>query len=123
MSAWRRRLMSGRNALVWVGALLFALAALLNLAVGAYHAVLFGTRGPQSMYSVAYRIPVAAADMADRARALGAGAVATYSVLLAGYGLLSLWATAAMLRGRRAGFWLNAVFGGIAQLAVAYGLI
>jgi hypothetical protein len=116
-------LVSGRNLFVWVGAVLFALAALLNLAVGAYHTVLFATQGPQSMFSVAYRIPVTAAEMGDPARALGAGAIETYSVLLAGYGLLSLWATGAMLRGRRSGFWLNAAFLGIAQLAVVYGLI
>jgi hypothetical protein len=112
-----------RNALVWLGAVCFALLALLNLAIGTYHTVLFGTQGPQSMFSSAYGLPVSAADMTDRARALGAGAIETYSLLLVGYALLSLWATRSMLRGRRSGFWLNVVFVGISQLAVMYGLI
>src|SRR5262249_17377675 len=112
-----------RNVLVWVGALLFALLAVLNLAIGAYHTVLFATRGPASMYSSAYGIPVSAADMTHRARALGAGAIETYSLLLVGYGLLSLGATGALLRGRWLGFWLNAVFVGVSQLAVIYGMI
>jgi hypothetical protein len=50
----------------------------LNLAIGTYHTLLFGTQGPQSMFSSAYGIPVSTADMTDRARALGAGAIETY---------------------------------------------
>jgi hypothetical protein len=44
-------------------------------------------------------------------------------MLLAGYGLLSFWAMASMLRRHRSGFWLNAVFVGLSQVAVVYGLI
>jgi hypothetical protein len=112
-----------RNVLVWFGAVLFVLLAVLNLAIGTYHTVLFSTQGPGSLFSSAYGIPVSAADMTDRARALGAAAIETYSMLLAGYGLLSLWATGVMLRRRWMGLWINAVFLGISQLAVIYGLI
>jgi len=61
--------------------------------------------------------------MADPARALGADAIEVYSILLAGYGLLSIGATVWMLRGHRSGFWINALFVGISQLAILYGLI
>ncbi len=46
-----------------------------------------------------------------------------YSILLGGYGVLSIWATIWSLRGQRSGFWLNTIMLGIAQLAIVYGLI
>src|SRR5262249_3493453 len=113
---------TGRT-LLWTGCGLFLLLALLNLAIGAYHTVLFASQGPWGMFATAYRIPVTAADLADPARALGGSAIAVYSMLLAGYGLLSIWATVWSLRGRSAGLWLNTMFVGISQLAVVYGLI
>lgn len=117
-------MISARNVFIWIGAMALGLVALLNLAVGTYHTMLFATQGPLSMFTVAYGIEdIRAPDMTDRAHALGASAVVVYSMLLAGYGLLSLWATVTMVRGRWSGFWLNAIFVGISQLAVLYGLI
>jgi hypothetical protein len=115
--------MSARNVYVRIGAVLFVLVAILNLAIGTYHTVLFAAGGSRSMFSSAYGIPVTAVDMADPARALGADAIEVYSILLAGYGLLSIGATVWMLRGHRSGFWINALFVGISQLAIVYGLI
>jgi hypothetical protein len=109
--------------LLWVGSALFLLVALLNLAVGAYHTVLFASQGPQSMFATAYRIPVSDADMADPARSLGGSAIAVYSMLLAGNGLLSIWGTVSTLRGNWSGLMLNLAVLGFSQLAVVYGLI
>lgn len=75
------------------------------------------------MYTVAYGIPVSSDDMSDPARALGADAIAVYSILLFGVGVVSLWATVNAWRGRREGFWLNVVIVGIAEFAILYGLI
>lgn len=104
-------------------AVAFGLLAVFNIAIGVYHTILFASQGSGSLFSAAYGIPVTAADMRDSARLLGSDAIEVYSILLGGYGALSLWATVASLRGQRSGFWLNTVMVGIAQLAILYGLI
>lgn len=114
---------SRTNTFAVLGALMFALLAIFNIAIGTYHTVLFTFYGPQSLFSSAYGIPVSAADMKDPARLLGSDAIEVYSILIGGYGVLSVWATLRTLRGQHSGFWINAVMIGIAQLAVVYGLI
>jgi len=91
--------------------------------IGIYHTFLFTVHGSQSMFSIAYGIPVTTADMHDRARALGADAVEVYSILLFGAGIVSVWASWLMLQGQRLGFWLNTAAVGIAEFAILYGLI
>jgi hypothetical protein len=102
---------------------MFGLLAIFNIAIGVYHTILFASQGAGSLFSAAWGIPVSAAEMRDSARLLGSDAIEVYSILLGGYGVLSLWATVASLRGQRSGFWLNTVMVGIAQLAILYGLI
>src|SRR5262245_15173069 len=116
-----RPLRSTHIAFVWLGASMFARAALLNIAIAAYGTYLSAGQGPRSLFATAYGIPVTATEMAGPARELGADAVAVYSMPLGGHGLLSLWATMLMLRGRRAGSRLNAIVVGIAQGAIVHG--
>jgi hypothetical protein len=111
------------NGLITIGAVMFMLWALFHMAIGVYHTLLFSIQGSQSMFSSAYGIPVSAAEMHDPARLLGSDAIEVYSILLFGYGVLAIWATLIMVRGRRFGFWMNTILLGIAQLAVLYGLI
>ncbi len=106
-----------------LGAAMFGLVALFNLAIGTYHTILFASQGSQSLFSAAYGIPVTAADMRDSARLLGSDAIEMYSILLGGYGALSIWATIETLRGRRFGFWLNTFVLGITQIATLYALV
>lgn len=106
-----------------LGAVIFALLAIFNIGIGTYHTVLFTAQGSQSMFSSAYGIPVSAAEMKDPARLLGSDAIEVYSILLGGYGVLSIWATIWSLRGQRSGLWLNTIMVGIAQVAIVYGLI
>lgn len=106
-----------------LGAAMFGLLALFNLAIGTYHTILFASQGSQSLFSAAYGIAVTAADMKDSARLLGSDAIEMYSILLGGYGALSLWATIESLRGRRFGVWLNVFMVGVAQIATLYALV
>lgn len=106
-----------------LSALPFGLLALFNLAIGVFHTVLFTFQGSQSLFVTAYDIPVTALEMRDPARLLGSDAIEMYSILLGGYGMLSIWATIESLRGHRYGFWLNTVMGGMAQIATLYALI
>lgn len=108
---------------VKLGAAMFGLLALFNIAIATYHTILFTSQGSQSLFSAAYGIPVSAAEMKDSARLLGSDAIEVYSILLGGYGVLSVWATLASLRGQRSGFWINTVMVGIAQFAILYGLV
>jgi hypothetical protein len=108
---------------VRISSVLFGLTALFHIMIGVYHAFLFGTQGPQSMYTVAYGMPISSRDMLDPARALGAGAIVVYSLLLLGVGVVSIYAAANAWRGRREGLWLNVVMVGIAEFAIVYGLI
>lgn len=100
-----------------------ALWGLFHVASGVYHTTLFATAGSQSLYSMAYGIPVTASDMQDPARLLGSDAIEVYSVLLFGYGVLALLAAVLILRVQHLGFWLMTVMGAIAQWAVLYGLV
>lgn len=102
---------------------LFLVIAGFHALIGVYHTFLFTTQGSQSMFSIAYGIPVSSADMQDRARALGADAIEVYSILLFGVGVISAWASWLTLRGLQLGFWLNVVAVGCAELAISYGLI
>ncbi len=80
------------NTFIQIGAVIFIVWALFHIAIGAYHTFLFSTQGAQSLFSAAYGIPVSAVDMQDPARKLGSDAIEVYSVLLAGYGVLAVWA-------------------------------
>jgi hypothetical protein len=111
------------NLLMKLGAVTFGLLAIFNIAIGTYHTILFTFQGSQSLFTAAYGIPVSTADMSDSARLLGSDAIEVYSILLGGFGLLSVWATIGSLRGRRSGFWLNTFVLGIAQIAILYGLV
>jgi len=111
------------NSFIKISSILFILIAIFHVMIGVYHTFLFTVHGSQSMFSIAYGIPVTAVDMHDRARALGADAIEVYSILLFGAGIVSMWASWLMLRGQRLGFWLNAVAVGIAELAILCGLI
>lgn len=111
------------NSFIKVSSALFIIIAIFHVMIGIYHTFLFTVHGSQSMFSIAYGIPVTAADMHDRARALGADAIEVYSILLFGAGVVSMWASWLMLHGQRLGFWLNTVAVGVAELAILYGLI
>jgi hypothetical protein len=106
-----------------ISAVVFGLLALFNLAIGIYHTILFTFQGSPSLFSIAYGIRVTATDMKDPARLLGSDAIEMYSILLGGYGALSLWSAIESWRGLRAGFWLNAFIVGIAQIATLYALV
>ena len=106
-----------------LSAIMFGLLALFNIAIGIYHSALFTFQGSQSLFTTAYGIPVSATDMKDPARLLGSDAIEVYSILLGGYGVLSIWATIVSLRGQGSGFWLNTLMVGISQLAILYGLV
>lgn len=111
------------NSFIKVSSILFIIIAAFHIMIGVYHTFLFTIHGSQSMFSIAYGIPVTGADMHDRARALGADAIEVYSILLFGAGVVSIWASWLMLRGQRLGFWLNTIAVGIAEFAILYGLI
>jgi hypothetical protein len=106
-----------------LGAVMFGLLAIFYLAIGTYHTILFTFQGSPSLFSIAYGIPVNASDMKDSARLLGSDAIEMYSILLGGYGALSIWATIESLRGRRFGFWVNTFMIGVAQVATLYALV
>lgn len=111
------------NNFIRLSSILFIAIATFHVMIGVYHTFLFTVHGSQSMFSIAYGIPVTAADMHDRARALGADAIEVYSILLFGAGIISMWASWLMLRGQRLGLWLNIVAVGAAEFAILYGLI
>jgi hypothetical protein len=111
------------NLAIKIGSALFGLLALFHISIGAYHTVLYATLGRVSMFTDAYGIAASPADMQDPARFLGSDAIEVYSVLLLGYGVLSLWAIALTLRGDRLGFWLNTIIVGVAEVAITYALV
>jgi hypothetical protein len=105
-----------------VGTVLLGLWALFHIAIGVYHTILFA-QVPVNLYTVAYGMPVPEAAMSDPALRLGASAIEVYSVLLAGCGIVAIWAAILARRGQLVGLWLATILPGIASLAYLYGLI
>lgn len=105
-----------------IGIVLLGLWAVFHIAIGVYHTILFA-QAPVNLYTLAYGIPVPKAAMGDPALRLGADAIEVYSVLLAGCGIVALWAAVLARRGRPVGLWLATVVPGIASLAYLDGLI
>lgn len=54
---------------------------------------------------------------------LAANIALEFSIILAGYGVLSIWAAILMYRGQTVGFWLNTILLGIVDVAFVYALM
>ena len=54
-----------------LGAVMFGLLALFNIAIGTYHTILFTSQGSQALFSKAYGIPVSAARHEGSGPAVG----------------------------------------------------
>jgi hypothetical protein len=104
---------SPANRVAQTGAAIFVLWGVLHLVVGLIGAFAFASSGPAGVFSGFGAAPVAA-ELTPTLVLAGHIAL-DFSLVLAGYGVLAIWAAVLIWRGQRLGFWLNTVMLGIAD--------
>jgi hypothetical protein len=109
------------NRLIKLGALMFILWGILHILVGAVAVVAYATKGPIGIFT-AYGATLESQDTGQTLM-LAANIALEFSIILAGYGILSIWAAFVMYRGQELGFWLNTVLLGIVDAAFVYALM
>jgi hypothetical protein len=109
------------NRLIKLGALMFILWGILHIVVGAVAVVAYATKGPIGIFT-AYGATLESQDTGHTLM-LAANIALEFSIILAGYGILSIWAAIVMYRGQVLGFWLNTVLLGIVDAAFVYALM
>ena len=109
------------NALVKAGAVFFVLWGLLHIAVGLSTAGQFITSGPAGVFSGFGASP--SPSEVGPALQLAGHIALDFGLILAGYGLLAIWAALLIWRGQRLGFWLATVMLGVADGAFIVALM
>jgi hypothetical protein len=112
---------ASRNPLITAGSFMFILWGILHILVGIIAAVAYDTRNPVEIFT-AYGASLGPADSGPTLM-LAANITLEFSIILAGYGVLSIWAALIMLRGQALGFWINTVHLGIVDVAFVCSLM
>ncbi len=109
------------NRFIKSSVVMFILWGILHILVGVLAVVAYATQGPIGIFT-AYGATLGPREAGDTLM-LAANIALEFSIILAGYGVLSVWAAVVMYRGNALGFWLNTVLLGIVDVAFVYALM
>lgn len=112
---------TSQNRLSKIGIIMFILWGILHILVGAIAVAAYITKGPVGIFT-AYGATLGTQDTGETLM-LAANIALEFSIILAGYGILSIWAAMLMYRGQTLGFWLNTILLGIVDVAFVYALM